>query len=79
MGYNGEVFDLVLPRAQKRDVPEGDKAKIQAIIKNKMINRAGGLLCKLGFHVINGSVMLEANRRIEVESEKAKKKKVQKI
>ena len=64
IGSNGEVLNLELPRVQPREIPEGDEVKIQAIIKNKAINRAGGL-CKVGFHVVNAHVLLEANRRIE--------------
>jgi len=43
MGFNGAMFDIELPGVSKDIIPEGNKAKIQHIIDNRLINKVGGL------------------------------------
>jgi len=62
-GFNSGVFDIQPRVVEKVLAPETDEAKVQAIIDNKAINRAGGLF-KLGEHVANSAVVMEAARRI---------------
>ena len=38
MGFNGEVFNLELPKVQPCEIPEGNEVKIQVII-NKLSNK----------------------------------------
>ena len=50
MGFNGDVLDLEPPIVEEAEYLDGDEEKIEAIIKNKIISRAGGL-CKIGVNV----------------------------
>jgi len=43
MGFNGVIFDIEPPVVSKDIIPEGNDAKIQHIIDNRLINKAGGL------------------------------------
>ena len=52
MGFNGAMFDIKLPVVSKDVIPEGNEAKIQHIIDNRLINKAGGLY-KTGLIIAN--------------------------
>jgi len=43
MGFNGAMFDIEPPVVSRDVIPEGNEAKIQHIIDNRLINKAGGL------------------------------------
>ena len=42
MGFNGAMFGIEPPVVSKDVIPEGKEAKIQHIIDNWLINKAGG-------------------------------------
>ena len=71
MGFNGAMFGIEPPVVSKDVIPEGKEAKIQHIIDNWLINKAGGL-CKTGLIIANAQVVLEAAKRIAVLDAKAK-------
>jgi hypothetical protein len=73
MGFNGAMFDIEPPVVSKDVIPEGNEAKIQHIIDNRLINKAGGLY-KTGLIIANAQVVLEAAKRIAVLDAKAKAK-----
>ena len=41
MSYNAEVFDIGLPRVQHCEIPKGEEAKIQVILKTKQETEQG--------------------------------------
>jgi hypothetical protein len=65
MGFNGVIFDIEPPVVSKDIIPEGNEAKIQHIIDNRLINKAQGLY-KTGLIIANAQVVLEAAKRIAV-------------
>ena len=71
MGFNGAMFGIEPPVVSKDVIPEGKEAKIQHIIDNWLINKAGGL-CKTGLIIANAQVVLEAAKRIAVLDAKVK-------
>ena len=77
MGFNGDELDLEPPRVEEAEYLDGDEEKIEAIIKNKIISRAGGL-CKIGVNVADCRVLLEAEKRMNAIEKATKKKKEQK-
>ena len=64
IGFNGDVFDIELPRVKKRVFTDDEEKTIEALMEKGVINRAGALN-KLGVTVANGATMLEAHRRLE--------------
>ena len=74
LGFNGHVLDLKPRMVEGVELPKDEEAQIQHIIKNKIISKAGGLF-KIGIHVANCRVVLEASRRMKaMEMEKEKQK-----
>jgi hypothetical protein len=71
MGFNEAMFDIELPVVSKDVIPEGNEAKIQHIIDNRLINKAVGLY-KTGLIIANAQVVLEVAKRIAVLDAKAK-------
>jgi hypothetical protein len=71
LGFNGSVLDLEPPKAEERAIPQGDEAKIEAIIKNKALNKSGSLF-KIGEQIANSQNVLEAARRVREKAEKSK-------
>ena len=62
-GFNGGVLNLEPPRVEKTaSIPDDKETRIQLILKNKVMNKAGSLF-KVGVHVANSRVLLEATRR----------------
>ena len=75
-GFNGGVLDLEPPRVEKTaSIPDDEEAQIQLILKNKVMNKAGSLF-KVGVHVANSRVLIEAARRHREGCTKAKAAKV---
>lgn len=74
LGFNGRILNVEPPRAKPREFFATEEAQIQAIIDNKTINKAGGLF-KIGVHIANCNVVLEAHRRIKKAEEEEKKRK----
>ncbi len=58
MGFNGNMMDVKLPKVKKTVVFEDNKEKIQYLVENRLINKAGGLY-KTGKIVENCSVVLK--------------------
>jgi hypothetical protein len=73
MGFNGAMLDCELPKVKKKPVFHDDKAQIQHIVDNKLLNKAGGLY-KTGLIVANCRVVVEAGKRLEELEKKAKAK-----
>ena len=42
MGYNGTMLDCELPKVKKKPVFRDEEARIQHIVDNKLLNKAGG-------------------------------------
>jgi len=63
MGFNGGVMDVKLPKVKKAGVFEDNKARIQYLVDNRCMNKAGGLF-KTGLLVANCQVVNECNRRV---------------
>ena len=74
LGFNGRILNVEPPRAKPREFFATEEAQTQAIIDNKTINKAGGLF-KIGVHIANCNVVLEAHRRIKKAEEEEKKRK----
>ena len=64
LGYNGNIFDIQLPRVKRRVFTDDEEKKIKALMVKGVINRSGAL-CNIGVGIINCGLMLEANRRLE--------------
>ena len=62
---------MVRYQCTAQELEEGNEAKIQHIIDNRLINKAGGLY-KNGLIIANAQVVLEAAKRIAVLDAKAK-------
>ena len=65
MGFNGAMFDTEPPVVSKDIILEGNEAKIQHLINNRLINKAQGLY-KTGLIIANAQVVLEASKRVAV-------------
>ena len=64
LGFNGGMFDIKPQVAENIAALETDKADVQAIIDNKLINRPGGMF-NIGILVANCGVSMEAANIIE--------------
>ena len=63
MGFNGGTMDVKLPKVKKMMVFKDNKAKIQHLMENCCMNKAGGLF-KTGLIVTNCDVVNQCNRRV---------------
>jgi hypothetical protein len=61
MGFNGGVMDVKLPKVKAAAVFEDNEEKINYLVENRLINKAGGLY-KTGTIVANCSVVLEGGK-----------------
>ncbi len=71
MGFNGNMMDVKLPKVKKTAVFHDNEEKIQYLVENRLINKAGGLY-KTGTIVANCSVVLEGGRRMAELEKQAK-------
>jgi len=71
MGFNGGVMDVKLPKVKAAAAFENNEEKIDYLVENRLINKAGGLY-KTGTIVANCSVVLEGGRRVAELEKKAK-------
>jgi hypothetical protein len=62
LGYNWAMLDLEIPMVADDSITGDDKAKINALLANNSVNRAGGLF-KAGQIMANGSVVNEVIKR----------------
>jgi len=62
-GYNGTMLDFELPKVKKKPVFRDEETRIQHIVDNKLLNKAGGLY-KTGLIVANCRVVVEAGKRM---------------
>ncbi len=74
MGFNGGVMDVKLPKVKAAVVFEdNEEEKINYLVENRLINKAGGGAYKTGTIFANCSVVLEGGRRVAELEKKAKK------
>ena len=76
LGFNGNIFDVEIPvvkRAEK-EITVDEEKQIEMIIQKKAIAKSGKLF-KMGIHIANCKVVLEAQKRIKVLEDQAKRKK----
>ena len=71
MGYNGGMMNVKLPKVTKATVFENNKGKIQHLMENHCMNKAGGLF-KTGLIMANCDVVNQCNNRRVAEMEKKK-------
>jgi len=64
--YNGEVLDLEPPVAKNAVLLADEDAEVDYIVKNRLINKAGGLF-KAGLQIANSRVVIRAAKRIAEE------------
>ena len=74
LGCHGLGAWLEHQEVEERELLEDEEQMIEGIIKNKTINRAGGLY-KIGVHIANCRIILEVARRVEERAEMKKKEK----
>ena len=60
LGFNGYVLDLQPSTVDSYEIPPEEEAQIEHIIKNKTIDKAGGLF-KCGIEIGNCRVIVEAD------------------
>jgi hypothetical protein len=77
MGYNGTMLICELPKVKKKPVFCDEEARIQHIVDNKLLNKAGGLY-KTGLIVENCRVVVEVGKRMAELKKKTKAKTEQK-
>jgi hypothetical protein len=77
MGFNGAMLDVKLQKVKAAAAFEDNEAKIQYLVENRLINKAGGLY-KTGTIVANCHVVNEGNRRVAELEKKAKEVKLMK-
>ena len=66
LGYNGEVLDLEPPVAKNAALLADEDAEVDYIVKNRLINKAGGLF-KAGLQIANCRAVIRAAKRIAEE------------
>jgi hypothetical protein len=71
IGLNGAMFDIKLKKAKPATVFINDKARINHIIDNHLINKAGGLY-KTGLIVANCRIVVEAAKWVATLKRRAK-------
>ncbi len=65
-GYNGKVLDLELPVARNATLLADEDAAVEPIVKNRLINKAGGLF-KTGLLIANSRAVVQAAKQIAEE------------
>ena len=58
LGYNGAMLDLEIPMVADDSITGDDEARINGLLTNNSVNRAGGLF-KAGQFMANGHVVNE--------------------
>ena len=78
LGFNGNTFDVEIPVTTCADteITVDEEKQIETIIKQKAIAKSGKLF-KMGIHIANCKVVLEAQKRVKIMEDEAKKKKEQ--
>ncbi len=76
-GYNGDVLNLEPPVARNDILQAGKDAQVKEIVKNRTINKAGGLF-RAGVQIANSRVVLRAAKIIANEDALNKAKATQK-
>jgi hypothetical protein len=76
LGFNGNTLDIEIPVAltSDKEITEDEEKQIDEIIKKKAIAKSGKLF-KMGIHIANCKVVLEAQKRLKALEVEAKKKK----
>jgi hypothetical protein len=74
MEFNVELLDLEPPHVKNHLLPANKEEAIQALMKNRGVNKAGNLFC-VGFSVVNCRVVLETIWRTKEQQVKEKEDK----
>ncbi len=72
--FNAELFDLEPVMVVNHPLPINEEARIQVLMKNGGVNKAGSLFC-VGISVANSRVVLETLWRMKEQAERTKEKK----
>ena len=64
LGYNGDMLDVVPREVEEAGIPSDKEAQIEHIVKNKLINKPGGLF-RTGFIVANCRIVMESSKQVE--------------
>jgi hypothetical protein len=68
VGYNGDMLDVMPHEAEEAEIPSDDEeAQIEHIVKNKLINKPGGLF-RTGLIMANCRVIMEGSKQVTREA-----------
>ena len=67
LGYNGDMLDVMPHEADEAEIPSNDEAQIEHIVKNKLINKPGGLF-RTGLIVANCRIVMEGSKQVTREA-----------
>jgi hypothetical protein len=67
LGYNGDMLDVMPHEAEEAEIPSDEEAQIEHIVKNKLINKPGGLF-RTGLIVANCRVVMEGSKQVTREA-----------
>ena len=63
LGYHGDMLDVVPREAEAAEIPSDEEAQIEHIVRNKLINKPGGLF-RTGLIVANWRVVMESSKQV---------------
>ena len=63
LGYHGDMLDVVPREAEAAEIPSDEEAQIEHIVRNKLINKPGGLF-RTGLIVANCRVVMESSKQV---------------
>ena len=66
LGYNGDMLDVVPQEVDVAEIPLDEEAQVEHIVKNKLINKPGGLFWA-GLIVANCQVVMESSKQVVVQ------------
>ncbi len=61
LGYHGDMLDVVPREAEVAEIPSDEEAQIEHILRNKLINKPGGLY-RTGLIVANCCIVMESSK-----------------
>ena len=62
LGFNGDVLNLEVCQVEENGYPSDEERQTEHIVKNKLVNKAGGWY-KAGIVIANSRVVIEAAKR----------------
>jgi hypothetical protein len=63
LGYNGDMLDVVPNKVEEAEIPSDEEAQMEHLVKNKLINKPGGLF-RTGLIVANCRVIMEGSKQV---------------